>query len=91
MKPDKSNLTFLHRFQAYIAEWSKFFTQCDYLPKPFGQLETSLAGKAHSSVSQKKNPSEESIVRKLMLDSWNQSIFSNIKHRLQVRLLTKGA
>jgi len=69
--------------KAYIAEWSKFFTQCDYLPKPFGQLETSLAGKAHSSVSQKKNPSEESIVRKLMLDSWNQSIFSNIKHRLQ--------
>lgn len=27
--------------------------------------------------------SDESIVRKLMLDSWNQSIFCNIKHRLQ--------
>lgn len=26
---------------------------------------------------------EDSLVRKLMLDSWNQSIFSNIKRRLQ--------
>ncbi|XP_064604567.1 cullin-5-like isoform X2 [Liolophura sinensis] len=68
--------------KAYIAEWSKFFTQCDYLPKPFGQLETSLTGKAHSSM-QKKSQGEDSIVRKLMLDSWNQSIFSNIKQRLQ--------
>jgi len=68
--------------KAYIAEWGKFFTQCDYLPKPFGQLETTLAGKAHSTM-QKKTQGEESIVRKLMLDSWNQSIFSNIKHRLQ--------
>lgn len=77
--------------KAYIAEWSKFFTQCDYLPKPFGQLEATLAGKGHQSI-QKKNQTEESIVRKasseqvistLMLDSWNQSIFSNIKYRLQ--------
>ncbi|ELT89017.1 hypothetical protein CAPTEDRAFT_219953 [Capitella teleta] len=68
--------------KAYIAEWGKFFTQCDYLPKPFGQLETTLTGKAHSTM-QKKNQGEESIVRKLMLDSWNQSIFNNIKHRLQ--------
>lgn len=68
--------------KAYIAEWSKFFTQCDYLPKPFGQLEATLAGKGHQSI-QKKNQTDESIVRKLMLDSWNQSIFSNIKYRLQ--------
>ncbi|CAH1103905.1 unnamed protein product [Psylliodes chrysocephalus] len=33
--------------------------------------------------SGKKTPGEESIVRKLMLDSWNESIFSDIKHRLQ--------
>lgn len=31
----------------------------------------------------KKGMHEESIVRKLMLDSWNQSIFINIKDRLQ--------
>ncbi|XP_022241285.1 cullin-5-like isoform X2 [Limulus polyphemus] len=67
--------------KAYIAEWRKFFTQCNYLPMPFGQLEATLSGKS-ASVN-KKNPSEDSIVRKLMLDSWNQSIFSNIKHRLQ--------
>ncbi|ESO09577.1 hypothetical protein HELRODRAFT_97655 [Helobdella robusta] len=67
--------------KAYIAEWSKFFTQCDYLPKPFGQLEATLIGKG--SARPNKTPGEESIVRKLMLDSWNQSIFSNIKDRLQ--------
>lgn len=50
--------------KAYIAEWRKFFTQCDYLPKPFGQLETALAGKAHSTM-QKKTQGEESIVRKV--------------------------
>ena len=50
--------------KAYIAEWSKFFTQCDYLPKPFNQLEVTLAGKAHSTL-QKKNQGEESIVRKV--------------------------
>lgn len=68
--------------KAYIAEWRKFFAQCNYLPMPFGQLETALAGKTTQS-AQKKSHNEESIVRKLMLDSWNQSIFSNIKHRLQ--------
>jgi len=67
--------------KAYITEWRKFFTQCDYLPTPFRQLETSLAGK--SPTSQKKAQTDESIVRKLMLDSWNQSIFCEIKQRLQ--------
>ncbi|XP_046398003.1 cullin-5 isoform X1 [Ischnura elegans] len=67
--------------KAYIAEWRKFFTQCNYLPTPFRQLETSLAGK--NPAVQKKTQGEESIVRKLMLDSWNQSIFCNIKQRLQ--------
>ena len=68
--------------KAYIAEWRKFFTQCGYLPMPFGQLETALQGKTATSV-QKGKPAEDSVVRKLMLDSWNQSIFSNIKERLQ--------
>ena len=31
--------------KAYIAEWGKFFTQCNYLPMPFGQPETALQGK----------------------------------------------
>lgn len=74
--------------KAYIAEWRKFFTQCNYLPTPFRQIESSLQGKNTSSSSvqnncAKKGPNDESMVRKLMLDSWNESIFSDIKHRLQ--------
>lgn len=68
--------------KAYIAEWRKFFNQCSYLPQPFGQLETALQGKTTSN-QKAKQTAEESVVRKLMLDSWNQSIFSNIKQRLQ--------
>ncbi|KAJ0062142.1 hypothetical protein NL108_016200, partial [Boleophthalmus pectinirostris] len=66
--------------KAYIVEWRKFFTQCDILPKPFCQLEITLMGKQGST---KKSNVEDSIVRKLMLDTWNESIFSNIKNRLQ--------
>lgn len=60
--------------KAYIAEWGKFFTQCDYLPKPFMQLETSLASKTHMPM-QKKTQGEESIVRKVGL----HFIATNIK------------
>ena len=28
--------------KAYIAEWRKFFSQCSYLPMPFGQLESAM-------------------------------------------------
>lgn len=77
--------------KAYIAEWGKFFTQCNYLPTPFRQLENSINNiskvtSTNSSNSQKKNNNnniEDSLVRKLMLDSWNQSIFVDIKQRLQ--------
>ena len=57
--------------KAYIAEWRKFFTQCSYLPMPFGQLESALQGKTTTSI-QKTKQNEESVVRKLMLDMWNQ-------------------
>lgn len=81
--------------KAYIIEWRKFFTQSSYLPLPFWQLETgmqkgsssssshSASGGGGSSNSAKKTSADDSIVRKLMLDSWNQSIFMNIKDRLQ--------
>ena len=49
--------------KAYIAEWGKFFTQCNYLPKPFGQLEMTLLGKPHNTIQ--RNQGEESIVRKV--------------------------
>ncbi|RWS24253.1 cullin-5-like protein, partial [Leptotrombidium deliense] len=68
--------------KAYIASWRKFFIQCNYLPLPFNQLECALTNK-NAGTTNKKNQNEESIVRKLMHDSWNASIFSNIKHRLQ--------
>ncbi|XP_017879253.1 cullin-5 isoform X2 [Ceratina calcarata] len=67
--------------KAYIAEWRKFFAQCNYLPTPFRQLEISLVGKVPASVQKKCQPDD--IVRKLMLDSWNQSIFGEIKQKLQ--------
>lgn len=75
--------------KAYIIEWRKFFTQSSYLPLPFWQLENSLqkgSGSSHNSSSnssKKSSSADDSVVRKLMLDSWNQSIFCNIKHRLQ--------
>lgn len=70
--------------KAYITEWNKFLSQCNYLPLPFGQLEVALINKqgASNNASTRK-PADESIVRKLMLDSWNNSIFSSIKNRLQ--------
>lgn len=47
--------------KAYITEWRKFFTQCNYLPTPFRQLENTLAGKSSSS----KRVEKDSVVRKV--------------------------
>lgn len=75
--------------KAYIQEWSKFLAQCSYLPTPFRQLETSLVNNKSASTNltnnnnKQKVGAEESTVRVLMLDSWNQSIFNDIKQRLQ--------
>lgn len=52
--------------RAYISEWSKFFTQCNYLPKPFGTLESNLQGKAGGGTS--KRPLNDGItVQKVCL------------------------
>lgn len=70
--------------KAYIAEWRKFFAQCSYLPMPFMQLETALAGKTTQSV-QKKSQNEESIVRKVeRLTFDGKCLFQkkNIPHQL---------
>lgn len=76
--------------KAYITEWRKFFVQCNYLPLPFGQLESALVPQSNKRSSLGATTAkghgefeDTSIVRKLMLDSWNASIFSSIKHRLQ--------
>ncbi|XP_074625067.1 cullin-5-like [Acropora palmata] len=68
--------------RSYISEWSKFFTQCSYLPKPFNTLESNLQGKAGGG-SIKRPQNEQSTVQKLMLESWNDGIFNTIKSKLQ--------
>ncbi|XP_071505518.1 cullin-5-like [Diadema setosum] len=70
--------------KAYIREWGKYFTQCDYLPKPFKPLESAASGKGSSGQQKKASQqNEDSPVRKLMLESWSHYIFSKIKQKLQ--------
>lgn len=107
--------------KAYVAEWSVFFAQCDYLPMPFAQLEQVLSGK-HTALSTPSSgtgglrassngvtssggggfgssgynplPSHaahrfhESIVRKLMLETWYKLIFANLESRLLDAVVT---
>lgn len=58
------------------------------LNKPSSGSQSNTSGDRNStsnsgSSSQKKSVTEESLVLKLMLDSWNESIFINNKNRLQ--------
>lgn len=80
--------------RAYINVWTKFLDQSNYLPHPFSSMESNPSSKSNSSsaintsnstaisqLQQRKIP--DSHVRKLMLDTWSKSIFSEIKNRLQ--------
>ena len=75
--------------RTYINVWSKFLDQSNYLPYPFLSMEPSQTKSNSSSSStsqgnasqQRKNTDNH--VRKLMLDTWSKSIFSEIKYRLQ--------
>ncbi len=69
--------------KAYIHEWSKFYEQCEYLPKPFVRIETTPTG--NNSLNSDKTARNNDQVRQLMLESWNNNIFKDIKHRLQVK------
>jgi len=62
--------------KAYITEWRKFFTQCNYLPTPFRQLENSLTGK--STIGLKKCNVEDTVVRKVKLILTSCSILLRI-------------
>ena len=62
MLHDQEDTTLL---KAYISEWSKFFTQCNYLPKPFGPLETALTQMNADRQQKKTVQSEDTIVRKV--------------------------
>lgn len=50
--------------KAYITEWRRFFTQCNYLPTPFRSLENTLIGKP-SAGSKNCNSDRDSVVRKV--------------------------
>ena len=41
--------------KAYIVEWTKYFTQCDYLPKPFQAMEIEGGGSKPKRKSQEGN------------------------------------
>jgi cullin 5 len=81
--------------RAYISLWTKFSDQTNYLPLPFATMETNANTNNNSSTNklissvlldqdnkQSKAKTPDSFVRKLMLDTWNKSIFSEIKDRL---------
>jgi cullin-5 len=73
--------------KAYIHEWSKFYEQCEYLPKPFVRIETTPNGNTPSNSEKTTRNTDQ--VRQLMLESWNNNIFKDIKHRLQVKFSFK--
>jgi cullin-5 len=72
--------------KSYIHEWSKFYEQCEYLPKPFVKIETTVNGNPNLNSASNLDKTTRNIdqVRQLMLESWNDNIFKDIKHRLQV-------
>jgi cullin-5 len=75
----------------YINVWSKFLDQSNYLPYPFLSMEpnqpktNTSCGMAANQATQSYQPQKatDNHVRKLMLDTWSKSIFSEIKYRLQ--------
>lgn len=70
--------------RAYIQAWSKFFDQTNYLPRPFFIMEQNNNSSRNGTSSTNKSQSQpDNYVKKLMLDSWSKSIFSEIKQRLQ--------
>ncbi|VDP15393.1 unnamed protein product [Onchocerca flexuosa] len=66
--------------RVYISEWTKFYTQTEYLPKPFSYIseQKNLSLKS-------KNPMKEAgvMVSSIMLNDWGKTIFVAIKHKLQ--------
>uniref|UniRef100_A0A0R3RZ92 Cullin-5 n=1 Tax=Elaeophora elaphi TaxID=1147741 RepID=A0A0R3RZ92_9BILA len=66
--------------RVYISEWTKFYTQTEYLPKPFSYIseQKNLVLKAKNSV---KEPNV--VVSSIMLNDWGKTIFAAIKHKLQ--------
>lgn len=66
--------------RAYVEAWEKFYQQCNYVPMPFCQLDQAN-NKKKSNV--KNNQNQDNVIRNMMLDLWNSSIFSSIQGKLQ--------
>uniref|UniRef100_A0A1I7UZZ3 Cullin-5 n=2 Tax=Caenorhabditis tropicalis TaxID=1561998 RepID=A0A1I7UZZ3_9PELO len=60
----------------YIKEWNKFYRQASILPLPFKKLDDNLKTKPQMEVS------ESDSIRTLMLEKWNDIIFSTISEPL---------
>lgn len=60
--------------KAYITEWRKFFTQCNYLPTPFRQLENSLTGKQPLGCK-KLSTDKDTVVRKVKYSKYVNTLF----------------
>ncbi|CAL8100197.1 unnamed protein product [Calicophoron daubneyi] len=67
--------------KAYIVQWSKFSDRSNYLPLPFNPLEGRLSGK-HPPSDYNKRLNQESSIRGVMLEKWNDIIYEAIKQRL---------
>ena len=68
--------------RGYTKEWGVFFIQCSIVYRPFEKLDETFITQSSTSGPKIKDE-KESRVRKLMLDTWNKTIFSNIRERLQ--------
>ncbi|VDK66123.1 unnamed protein product [Onchocerca ochengi] len=66
--------------RVYISEWTKFYTQTEYLPKPFSYI-----SEQKNLTLKSKNPVKEAgvMVSSIMLNDWGKTIFVAIKHKLQ--------
>ncbi|VDK84517.1 unnamed protein product [Litomosoides sigmodontis] len=66
--------------RVYISEWAKFYTQTEYLPKPFSYI-----SEQKNVILKPKNLVKEPnvVVSSIMLNDWGKTIFAAIKHKLQ--------
>ena len=68
--------------QAYTKEWDDFFIKCGIVYRAFRRLDEALK-RNNSSAKTNINDEQDNIVRKLMLDTWSETVFSDIRERLQ--------
>ena len=68
--------------RAYKQEWTTFFAMSDHLYKPFKNVEKLKYG-IKGGILERNITKANSMVRKLMLDTWKDSIFADLRECLQ--------